>query len=173
MRKCLFSMVYVCLAAEGLAFADSLPVDSWEPAAVRCAGEISALRGVWRSRQVFFPAYGDLHLVVYLASLVARRPGLAVVPVFTSEPVVFRSNHVVFLSTGFILKAESESDLMEAIRSAPVEVQTQDLPACAAMDVAPWVPASFHDLRLRLAGQLAGYEDVTVRRLRKRDMSVE
>jgi len=77
----------------------------------------------------------------------------------------------VFLSTGFILQATSEAELTDAIRNARVEVQTRDLPACAAM--APWAPGSFSDVRLRLAGQVAGYEDVTVRRLRIRDTTAK
>lgn len=167
MRKRSFSMICVYLAAAGLACADAIPVGKWEPAAERCAGEVAALRGVWRSRLSFLPAYGDSKLVAYLASLGARQPGVAVLPVFTSEPIYFRSNHIVFLSTGFILRAASERELTEAIRSAPVEVRTRDLPGCAAM--AQFVPASFPDVLLRLAGQVAGYEDVTVRRLRTRE----
>jgi hypothetical protein len=159
-------MVWVSLAAAGLACADSL-----QPVSERCAGEIFALRGVWRTGQVFLPAYGDLELVLYMASLGAREPGIAVVPAFSSKPVYFRSKHIVFISTGFILKAGSEKELVEAIRNAPVEVRTGDLAACAAM--VPWVPASFPDVRLRLAGQLAGYEDVTVRRLRRRETGAE
>jgi hypothetical protein len=160
-------MVCGSLAAAGLACPDSLPVGRGEPAGERCASEISALRGVWQSARVFLPAYGDLELVLYVASLGAREPGVAVLPVFAAEPVCFRSKHVVFLSTGFILKAGSERELTEAIRSARVEVQSRDLPACAAMT--PRVPASLAEIRRRLAGQVAGYEDVTVRRLRRRD----
>jgi hypothetical protein len=167
MRKRLFPTMIVSLAATGLAWADSLPVLKWEPAAVRCANEISLMHGVWRSRQAFLPVYGDLELVVYLASLGARQAGVAVLPVFSPEAFYFRSNAIVFLSTGFILKAGSERELTEAIRRARVEVRTQELPGCAAMT--PWAPASFADVRRRLAGQVAGYEDVTVRRLRRRD----
>ena len=159
-------MICAALAAAGLACAESLPLGRAEPAGERCAGEISAMRGVWRSGQVFLPVYGDLELVLYVASLGAREQGVAVLPVLAFEPIHFRSKHIVFLSTGFILKAGSEKELTDAIRSAPVEVQTGDLPACSAM--APSAPASFSDIRLRLAGQLAGYEDVTVRRLRRR-----
>jgi hypothetical protein len=171
MKKCFLSMVCVSLAAAGLTCAESLPGGTREPAGERCAGEISALRGVWRPGQVFLPVYGDLELVLYVASLGAREPGVAVLPVLSSEPVYFRSNHVVFLSTGFILKAGSEKELTEAIRSARVEVRTRDLPACSTMT--PSAPASFSDVRLRLAGQLAGYEDVTVRRLRRRDSGAQ
>jgi hypothetical protein len=171
MRKGFFSMVCVSLAAAGLACAESLPMGRLEPAGERCGGEISALRGVWRPGQSFLPAYGDMELVLYMASLGAHEPGVAVLPVFSSEPVYFRSNHIVFLSTGFILKAGNERELMEAIRSAPVEARTRDLPACAAMT--PSAPASFSDVRLRLAGQVAGYEDVTVRRLRRRDVGAQ
>ena len=117
------------------------------------------------------PAYGDWQLVLYVASLGAREQGVAVLPVYTSEPVYFRSNHIVFLSTGFILQATSERDLTEAIRNARVEVQTSDLPACAAM--VPWLPVSFSDVRQRLARQVAGYEDVAVRRLRIRNTDVQ
>jgi hypothetical protein len=167
MRKRLLSTISVSLATLGLGWADSLPTVRWEPAAERCASEISLMHGVWRSRQAFLPAYGDMDLVVYLASLGDRHTGVAVMPVFSSEAIYFRSKNIVFLSTGFILKAGSERELTEAIRRARVEVRTQELPACAAMT--PWAPASFADVRRRLAGQVAGYEDVTVRRLRTRD----
>jgi hypothetical protein len=68
------------------------------------------MRGVWRSPEVFLPAYADGELV-----------------------------------------------------------RTRDLPACAT--TAPWVTAGFSDIRLRLAGQVAAYEDVSVRRLRIRDLA--
>jgi hypothetical protein len=126
------------------------------------------MHGVWGPGQVFLPAYADLELVAYLASLQARHPGVAVIPVFTSEPVYFRSNHVVFLSTGLILLAASERELTDAIRGARVEAQTRDLPACGA--IVTRLPASFADVQRRLAGQVAGYRDVTVRRLRSRDV---
>jgi hypothetical protein len=171
MRNCFFSMVCVSLAASGLATSASLPMGRREPLAGRCAGEISIMRGVWRSGQVFLPAYGDMELVSYMASLGPREPGVAVIPVLTSEPIYFRSKNVVFLSTGFILKAGSEKELTEAIRTARVEVKTRELPGCAAM--APSVPSSFPDIHLRLAEQLAGYEDVTVRRLRSRDTAAQ
>jgi hypothetical protein len=167
MRNRLFPLVCLSLAAVGLACADSLPAGRWEPAAEQCAREITMMHGVWRPGQGFLPAYADLELVVYLASLPARHPGVAVIPVFGSEPVYFRGNHVVFLSTGLILKAGSEQALTDAIRGARVEVQTRDLPACAAM--ATWLPTSFAAVQQRLAGQVAGYGDVSVRRLRGRD----
>jgi hypothetical protein len=125
------------------------------------------MHGVWRPGQGFLPAYADLELVVYLGSLQARHPGIAVIPVFSSEPVYFRGNHVVFLSTGLILKAGSEQPLTDAIRGARVEVQTRDLPACAAtMTLLP--ASSFAAVQQRLAGQVAGYGDVSGRRLRSR-----
>jgi hypothetical protein len=159
-------MLCVGVAAAALARADGLiPVDPWGQTE-RCAGEISAMRGVWRPWQVFLPAYADLELVAYLASLGARHPGVAVVPMYSSEPTYFRSNHVVFLSTGFILKAGSEKELAEAIRTARVEVQSPILPACAA--IAPRAPTSFADVRHRLAERVAGYEVMTARRLRRR-----
>jgi hypothetical protein len=166
MRKHLFSSISVCLAVAGLAWADSLPTVRWEPPAERCANEITLMHGVWRGSQAFLPAYADLHLVEYLASLGARQAGVAVVPVFSSEAIYFRSDNIVFLSTGFILKAESETELTEAIQGARIEVRTRKLPACAAMT--PWAPSSFADIRQMLAGQVSGYEDVTLRRLRSR-----
>jgi len=127
------------------------------------------MHGVWRSPQTFLPAYADLDLVSYLASLGFRHPGIAVVPVFSSEPVYFRGNHIVFLSTGFILQAAGEKELTEAIRNARVELQsTRVLPACAAM--APAAPADFSNIQRRLAEQTAAYQDVTARRLRRRDL---
>lgn len=167
MGRRLFPMICVGVAAAALACAaDPVSVGTWKLAAERCAGEISTMHGVWRSREVFLPAYGDLDLVVYLASLGSRHPGVAVVPMYSPEPICFRSNHVVFLSTGFILKAGSERELTDAIRSARVEVQSPILPACAAMAI--WVPTSFADVRRRLAKRVAEYEDLTARRLRKR-----
>ncbi len=167
MRNRLFPLVCVSLAAVGLACADSLPAGKWEPAAEQCAREITMMHGVWRPGQGFLPAYADLELVEYLSSLQARHPGIAVIPVFTSEPVYFRSNHVVFLSTGLILKAGSEQALTDAIRGVRVEVQTRDLPACAATMTLP--PASFAAVQQRLAGQVAGYGNASARRLRIRD----
>jgi hypothetical protein len=152
-----------CLAlSAGLAHA--------EPAtAERCASEIGLMRGVWRSPQVFLPAYGDWELLRYVAGL-GHREGVAVLPVLASEPFYFRSAHIVFLSTGFILKAANDRELTEAIRNARVEVRTRDLPDCMMM--APIAEESFPEIRLRLERQLARYQDVTVRRLRVRDPPV-
>jgi hypothetical protein len=167
MRKRFFSMVGVSVVVAGLAGADSLPASRWDPVAERCANEITLMHGAWRPGQVFLPAYADLELVTYLASLPGRHPGVAVVPVYTAEPISFRSNHVVFLSTGLILKAGSERELSDAIRAARVEVQTRDLPACGAMATRP--ATSFVEVQQRLAAQVAGYASASVRRLRSRD----
>lgn len=165
MRRRLISAVTICLAACG-ACAESLPSNRWDPGAERCAGEISRLHGVWRREQAFLPAYGDLELVLYLAALGARQHGVAVVPVYASDPLCFRSAHVVFLSTGLILRAGSERELADAIRGARVEVHAGVMPACAAMT--PRVSATLPDIQQRLAAQLAGYGDVIARRLRLR-----
>jgi hypothetical protein len=160
-------VVWASLAAAEPAGAGSLPAGGWDPGAERCGAEILALHGVWRPRQGFLPAYADLELVWYLASLGARERDVAVIPVYAPEPVYFRSGGVVFLSTGFILKAGGEKALTDAIRSARVEIRTEELPACAAMS--PRAPASFADAVRRLAREVAEYEGATARRLRRRD----
>jgi hypothetical protein len=167
MRKHLFWTICLCATAGRLACAESLPTAKWEPVVEQCAREINLMHGVWRGGKVFLPAYADLTLVVYLASLQGRHPRIAVVPVFNPEPISFRGNHVVFLSTGLILRAGSEKELTEAIRGAKADTEARDLPACAAM--APLAAASFQDVHERLAGQMASYDDVTVRRLRRRN----
>jgi len=161
------SVVCAVLAAVGLAWADSPSDGESGPAAERCAAEIFMMHGVWRSDQVFLPAYADLELVKYLASLPAREPGVAIIPVYAAEPIYFRSQQVVFLSTGFILQAGSEQILNAAIRGARIRSRTPDLPACAALP--PSDPASLPELVGRLALKVAEYERMTSRRLRLRD----
>ena len=102
MRRYLFPLACICLAVPRPAPAASLPAIKRQAAEGRCASDIVTMRGVWRSPEVFLPAFADWELVQYLASL-GRAEGVAVLPVFSSEPACFRGNRIVFLSTGFIL----------------------------------------------------------------------
>ena len=166
MRNGYRALVCALLLAGG-ASAGSLPSVLRSPAAERCAGEILNLHGVWRAPEVFTPAYADWPLVAYLASLKTVEPNLAVVPVYSSEPFYFRSNHVVFVSTSFILQAGSEAELTEAIRTARVSVRSADLPHCGAMEAQ--AATGLVAAQRRLAAQVAEYEALSARRLKKRD----
>ena len=162
------AVTWAWVAAAGLAAgADRLPGRVWEPTAEQCASEIVTLHGVWHGEQVFLPAYADLELVRYLAGLGAREPGVAVIAVYAADAVYFRSQNVVFLSTGFILRAGSEGALREAIGRAPFGVRSGELAACAGMAVP--APASFADVVGRLGRAVAEYERLTARRLRRRE----
>ncbi len=163
---------WCCLGLLGLfglapAWADSLSIGRTELLSERCAAEMSVLHGVWRSPEIFLPLYGDLELVTYLAARGGRDPGIAVLPVFSPEPLSFRSRHVVFLSTGLILKAASAKELAGAIRTAAIEVRTEALPACGAL--APRATADLAGLQRRLAAQIAEYERLATRRMQRRD----
>ena len=134
--------------------------------AARCAGEMMQLHGVWRSPETFLPAYADWQLVEYLASLRASEPGVPVLPVFSPEPVYFRSKDVVFVSTGFILGAGSERELTDAIRAAKLEVTSPELPHCGAVSV----PGSgtLIEIQRKLAAAIADYQALNARRLHRR-----
>jgi hypothetical protein len=115
--------------------------------------------------QSFLPVYGNWELMTYLAS-VKGAEAAPVLPVFSPNPLVFRSAHVVFVSTGLILKAESETALADAIRQAPLTVLSRELKGCTA--IAP-LTAGLGEVQQHLAEQLAGYNDMTTRHLRRRD----
>ena len=175
----LFSIACVCVAAAGLAGAEPPAVAPYMPAFDRCAGEILALHGVWLAGQTYLPVFGDMQLVEYLASLRGAattdgQPGPAIVPVYSSNAIHFRNRNIVFLSTGFILRAGSERELTAAVqletrhRPAPKRgVQSVALPGCVAPGAA--APAGFADVRLRLAVEVAEYQDFTTPRLRRRE----
>ena len=164
--KCVTPVACLCLFATLVAPAATLPTDKAERAAGLCAAEVATVRGVWRSPTVFLPVFANWELVQYLASL-GRAEGVSVLPVYTSDPACFRSNHVVFLSTGFILKTTSELELIAAIRRARVQVQSPDLPSCVAMPAS--APAGFSEIVRCLAAEVAAYQDLTARRLRVRE----
>ncbi len=165
-------LIAVCgwLAAISPADAGSLPKKA-APNETGCAGEVLALRGVWLSQQVFLPAFGDLDLLKYLASLGGRKAGVAVLPVLSSEPFYFRSDKVVFVSTGFILNAADERELIGAIQSARRKVRTRALPACAVLS--PVASERLADIRQRLAAQVAEYEGTAALRLLRREPAAQ
>jgi hypothetical protein len=160
MRNRVITLVGVGIFSVGISCGESRAV-------ARCAGEIAAMHGVWVSPQSFLPVYGDWELMAYLGSVKGADTGVPVLPVFSPEPLYFRSAHVVFVSTGFILKARSEKELAEAIQKAPLTVLSRVLPACGAMTSS--LPAGFAETQQRLQEHLAGYEDVTTRHLKRRD----
>jgi hypothetical protein len=159
MRNGVFTLVTAGIFSLGIAAAES-------PAVAQCAGEIAAMHGVWAGPQSFLPVYGDWKVMAYLASVKGPQVRVPVVPVFSSEPLYFRSTHVVFVSTGFLLKVGSEQELAEAIEKAPLTVLSRSLPACTAIE--PMADSGLAGLQERLAQQLAGYDDVTTRRLHRR-----
>ncbi len=170
MRKYVLIAVCICLASAGPAAAGS-PPKTTTPSETGCADEVLALRGVWLPQQVFLPAFGDLDLLKYLASLGGRKAGVAVLPLLSSEPVYFRSDKVVFVSTGFILNASGETELAGAIQSARRKVRTPALPSCAVMSTAR--SERFADVRQRLAAQVAAYEGIGALRLLRREPAAQ
>jgi len=141
-----------------------------------------ALHGVWRSPQVYFPLYADWGTVAYLASLGVRAAGnrpplVAVLPVYAAEPVHFRLGNFVFLSTGLIVEAGGEQELVDAIQAELVikRSRTKKLkrpgwpPSCAALPPGP--AASFLEAQQRLAAQVAEYARRVTPRLQRRDES--
>ena len=142
----------------GMAFAETVA----SPVPTACWHEIAELHGV-RSPQAYFPLYIDEDTVAYLAVLGAkaggtRRPLVAVLPVYAAEPVHFRRGNFVFLSTGLIVEARNEQELIDAIQ---IELQGKRTKrpawrsACAA--VTPIVTTSFPETQRRLAVGVAEY----------------
>jgi len=159
MRNGVFTLLAVGIFSLGIATAES-------PAVSRCAGEIAAMHGVWAGPESFLPVYGDWNIMAYLASVKGPGIGVPVLPVFSAEPLYFRSAHVVFVSTGFLQKVGSEQELAEAIEKAPLNVLSRALPACTAIQ--PVADGGLAGLQERLSQQLAAYDDVTTRRLHRR-----
>jgi hypothetical protein len=149
--------------------------ETGEPLApAACETEMTAIRGVWRSPQVFAPLYADWDTVAYLATLSARatggRPPVAVLPVYSDEPVHFSRGGFVFLSTALIVGAHSEQELIDAIQT---ELQgsrskKQGWPsACVA--VTPGPITSFLERQQRLADQVTEYAKMARPRLKRRE----
>lgn len=137
------------------------------PAAARLNALVYAVmanHGVWYSprrsrgqepRGVYFPFYGDLDLVAYLAALTGSgQSDRAILPVYSPEPIHFRRGQLVFVSTGFILQAHSYEELLQAIQS--------EIP-CPGGDA-----AGFRSMQSKLALQVAEYVELTRPRLRRR-----
>jgi hypothetical protein len=153
------------------------------PGSDACGSEIVALHGVWRSPQVYFPLYADWGTVTYLSALGAkaagyRSPVVAVLPVYAAQPVHFRLGNFVFLSTGLIVEAGGEQELVDAIQAELIikRNRTKKLkqpgwsPACAALPPGP--PTSFQEAQQRLAAQVAEYARRVTPRLQRRDESL-
>jgi hypothetical protein len=159
MRNAVFTLVTAGIFSLGVATAES-------PSVSRCAGEIGAMHGVWAAPESFLPVYGDWKIIAYLATVKGPGIGVPVLPVFSPEPLYFRSAHVVFVSTGFLLSVRSDQELADAIDSAPLTVLTRALPACSA--IKPIADGGLAGVQERLSQQLTAYDEVTTRRLHRR-----
>lgn len=151
-----------------------------------CGDEFQRIHGVWRSPEVYFALYADWDTVEYLNSLGVKaagvsRPGVAVLPIYGSEAVHFRVRDFVFVSTGLIVNASEEQDLIDAIRSeleVKVKVKRRrwlrgwlptsrrrSPPACAAP---LGEPAGFAEMQLRVSAEVAQYAALYEPRLKRR-----
>lgn len=150
-----------------------------------CGDEFQRLHGVWRSPEVYFSLYADWDTVEYLSSLGVKAagvspPGVAVLPIYGSEAVHFRVRDFVFVSTGLIVNASEEQDLIDAIRSElKVKVKRRrwlrswgatprrrSPPACAAAPLGE--PAGFVEMQLRVSAQVAEYAELYPPSLKRR-----
>jgi hypothetical protein len=119
----------------------------------RVADAVSTIHGVWYSKSEFLPLYVDQGLLEYLDTIPS---GLAVLPVMAPEPIHFRRGQYLFISTGFLLEASGERELLDAVSPrGPQLISFAD-------------DAIFRGVQDRLASQISGYEDNTRRRLRRR-----
>jgi len=142
-----------------------------ELASSACASQISALHGVWQSPQVYVQLYADWDTVAYLAALRDRvmlntQQPVALLPVYSTEPIHFRQGYFVFLSTALIGKAESEEALIETIHA---DLQSRPAkrffpqPACAVWSADS--SATLSGIQERLATQLAQYASLAAPRV--------
>ncbi len=144
---------------------------------IPCLREVVSLHGVWHTKEAYLPIYADVKAVTYLASLGARaaadQAGLAILPVYSPEPVHFRQGSYIFLSTALILEAADEQTLLRAIQG---DIPTQwsrravgsagRVSACAAPALLD--TDSFEEIRNRLARQISQYQDDRTPRLKRR-----
>jgi hypothetical protein len=117
--------------------------------------EAMAHHGVWFSNSVYLRFYADQGLIDYLGSLTGvEEHDIAILPVFSSEPVHFRRGHLIFVSTGLILQAHDEVEFLRAVQSE--------------MPTAGGSAQGFQALQARLATQIAQYLEATSPHLRRR-----
>ena len=152
--KRLILIVSAWLVPIGLAHAEnSLPVPTTVSISARAADAYS-LHGVWYSSRVYLPFYSDLELAAYLSSLPGPADDLAVLPVYSAQPIHFRRGRYVFVSTGLILQARDERELLGTIH--------REIPSAGTTG------SDFHEVQSRLAAQIAQYIEISRPRLRRR-----
>ena len=133
------------------------------------------MRGVWQSPQVYFPLYADWDTLAYLGALGVRAvgnqgPRVAVLVVYSAETIHFRLGDFVFLSTGLIIGARSERELIDAIQTE-FQRSRGKMPvgpsACVGLTLG--TTASFSEVQQRLAAQVAEYARRVTPRLKRRE----
>ena len=159
-----FRLVGACVLATGLASA--------EPPGWACATEVLDLHGVWQTRQNFLPVYSDFDLVWYLAELLPVRG--EILPVYSSDPIAFRRGKVVFVSTGLLLSAHSEGELLARLKKEanglPARGPGERAPGVAGCTpLAPLERMAFADLQKRLSAQVHAYAESRRVVLKRRD----
>ena len=146
-------------------------VEPWQT----CAAEIERHHSVSTPAGRRAPLYQSPAVTAYLARLgrqatVPGRPPFAVLLLYDARPVCFAGTGAVYLSTAFLLTADSESTLVRAIGAQNARRRGRQRgaawPACAALP--PDRAARFEDVRDTLAGELVRYRDLLTPKLLRR-----
>ena len=143
------------LMAVSLATAGSTVPASSSPGLSPRTLSVLSTYGVWYSEQVYLPFYSEMAVVTYLSELCGgAQCQFTIVPVYSPAPLHFRRGDVVYVSTGLILQAAGEEDLLNAIRS---EIK----------HIAP-AGSDFREMQAKLSSQIAAYVEQSTPHLSRR-----
>jgi len=134
--------------------------------AERCLAEIERVRGVWTPAGGYVPIYRNLDLIAHLAAI-GNGTGLrgahpiAVLPVYSSSPVVFGDRTHLFISVSYFLSlSEEEAGKVMAAELSRPSGRRAKRSGVSCLPCGLLVPADGADsqsIRSRVAGELARY----------------
>ncbi|MBI5085053.1 MAG: hypothetical protein HZB13_10715 [Acidobacteria bacterium] len=140
------------------------------PSPATCRQELDRIHTV-SAPEGRFLLYGDPLLAEYLQRLTPT----PVIPIYEDEPVAFNHNGATVVSTGLILQASSEADLLSALPARPPRTSSARRAAASQAIRAAcsaYQPLPFAQLQARLATDISRYKLLTTPRLISRTQPV-
>ncbi len=150
----------------------------WGAGGSRCALEIENLHAVSHGA-ASFPLYSDVELATYLNAVLTRAglpAGVAgratVLPVYSPDPLSFRRENRIFISTALLLDLTTEEELLRVLQMRlPQRKKSHRAPPSPpsfACSLSGPDQRSFDEVRATLATQLTRYEEWSRPRLKTR-----
>ena len=147
----------------------------------QCSSEFESLRFVATPQGPRIPLYWDQNLINYLTQaygdtqqMGSSVAGPVVLPLYSANPMIFRSGSYVFVTTGLLSKIRSEAELLHfferPLTSAPGKRNGVSLRNCGVLtpESTAFAPVWSH-----LKESLTRYEAGTHLRLKRRAADVE